>query len=203
LVLFLIYVNPNDSDLGRAASAIIPLVFGPIIGMTLAVIVMYVFPPQDKMILDWSFNVMSDNAFRVQQIDHVELFVPDQYEAAAWYEKVFGLHIMREFEFWAKTGPLMMSSADAGTKLAIFQGDPPYDRALVGLHRVAFRVDGAGYMAFLDGIEALELTNHRGEVLTRGQVVDHDLAWSIYFNDPYGHRFEITCYDYEYVKERL
>jgi hypothetical protein len=49
----------------------------------------------------------------------------------------------------------------------------------------------------------LELTNHRGEVLTRGHVVDHDLAWSIYFNDPYGHRFEITCYDYEYVKERL
>lgn len=25
------------------------------------------------------------NGFRVEQIDHVELFVPDRYEAAEWY----------------------------------------------------------------------------------------------------------------------
>ena len=28
--------------------------------------------------------------FRVQQIDHVELFVPDPYAAADWYERVLG-----------------------------------------------------------------------------------------------------------------
>lgn len=31
-------------------------------------------------------------AFRVEQIDHVELFVPDRREAAAWYGRTFGLH---------------------------------------------------------------------------------------------------------------
>ena len=141
--------------------------------------------------------------FSVQQIDHVELFVPDQYEAAVWYEKVFGLQILREFEHWAASGPLMMSTTNGGTKLAIFKGEPPGNRAPVGWHRVAFRVDGAGFIAFLDRLDSLELENHRGETLTRDHAVDHDQAWSIYFNDPYGHRFEITTYDYDYVKERL
>jgi catechol 2,3-dioxygenase-like lactoylglutathione lyase family enzyme len=146
---------------------------------------------------------MTENPFRVQQIDHVELSVPDQYEAAAWYEKVFGLQIVREFEFWAAGGPLIVASADAGTKLAIFKGEPPGDAEPVGWYRVAFRVDGAGFIAFLDRLESLELRNNRGEGLTRDSAVDHGKAWSIYFNDPYGHRFEITTYDYDYVKERL
>ena len=29
--------------------------------------------------------------FTVLQIDHVELFVPDRYEAARWYERTLGL----------------------------------------------------------------------------------------------------------------
>ena len=141
--------------------------------------------------------------FRVQQIDHVELSVPDQYEAAAWYEKVFGLQILREYEHWAADGPLMISSDDGSTKLAVFQGEAPGAREPVGWHRVAFRVDGVGFVAFLDRLESLALDNHRGERLTHGHVVNHDLSWSIYFNDPYGHRFEITTYDYDFVAERL
>ena len=38
--------------------------------------------------------------FQVRQIDHVELFVPDQREAAAWYARVFGLRVLDEFEHW-------------------------------------------------------------------------------------------------------
>jgi hypothetical protein len=34
-------------------------------------------------------------------------------------------------------------------------------------------------------------------------VVDHDLAFSIYFCDPYGHRLEITTYEHEAVREGL
>ena len=50
--------------------------------------------------------------FEVQQIDHVELFVPDRYEAARWYQEVLGHEIIPEFEFWAEdeNGPLMISS---------------------------------------------------------------------------------------------
>jgi catechol 2,3-dioxygenase-like lactoylglutathione lyase family enzyme len=47
--------------------------------------------------------------FRVLQIDHVELFVPDRHEAARWYERVLGLQIVPEYEPWATGGgPLMI-----------------------------------------------------------------------------------------------
>jgi catechol 2,3-dioxygenase-like lactoylglutathione lyase family enzyme len=47
----------------------------------------------------------------VLQLDHVELFVPDRYEAARWYQRVLGLEIVREYEEWAADprGPLMIS----------------------------------------------------------------------------------------------
>ena len=33
-------------------------------------------------------------SFKVEQIDHVELFVPDRYAAARWYEQALGLRIL-------------------------------------------------------------------------------------------------------------
>ena len=33
------------------------------------------------------------------QIDHVHIYVLSRYEAAKWYEKIFGLEIIKEFEF--------------------------------------------------------------------------------------------------------
>src|SRR2546427_8807431 len=68
--------------------------------------------------------------FRVQQIDHVEMFVPDRYEAARWYEATLGLHIVPEFEFWANGpgGPLMIAAGT--TKLALFAGAPRGARRL-------------------------------------------------------------------------
>jgi catechol 2,3-dioxygenase-like lactoylglutathione lyase family enzyme len=38
------------------------------------------------------------DTFRVLQIDHVELFVADRYEAAEWYRRILGLHIIPKFE---------------------------------------------------------------------------------------------------------
>ena len=37
------------------------------------------------------------SAFRVLQLDHVELFVPDRHEAAEWYKRILGLEIMTPF----------------------------------------------------------------------------------------------------------
>jgi catechol 2,3-dioxygenase-like lactoylglutathione lyase family enzyme len=89
--------------------------------------------------------------FRVEQIDHVELFVPDRREAAAWYERTLGLTVVAEYEHWADhpAGPLMITTAGAGTKLALFTGEPQRDRPTVGFHLVAFRVSRAGFDAFL------------------------------------------------------
>lgn len=42
---------------------------------------------------------MSDRPYHIQQLDDVELFVPDRYEAASRYEKVLGLSILSDYEY--------------------------------------------------------------------------------------------------------
>jgi catechol 2,3-dioxygenase-like lactoylglutathione lyase family enzyme len=144
---------------------------------------------------------MSETPFAVEGIDHVELVVPDRYEAAGWYERTLGLSIAREYELWAEEGgPLVISGDDGTTKLALFEGDP---RTAPTPRRVAFRVDGAGFRRFLDRLEELELADAHGERVTRTDVADHDVSFSIYFHDPYGTPLEVTTYEYDEVEEAL
>ena len=69
-------------------------------------------------------------------IDHIELTVPDRHVAAAWYHDVLGMVIVPEFEFWANdpNGPLMISAAEGGTKLALFVGEPRGSERTIGFH---------------------------------------------------------------------
>jgi catechol 2,3-dioxygenase-like lactoylglutathione lyase family enzyme len=135
---------------------------------------------------------------RVLQIDHVELFVPDRYEAARWYERVLGLRIVPEFERWAADGgPLMISPDEGSTKLALFEGSPaPATARTAAFHRVAFRVTADGFNEFLNRLPEFQLTDAKHQPVTRASVVDHQKAYSIYFSDPYGHLLEVTTYDY-------
>lgn len=141
----------------------------------------------------------------VPPIDHVELFVPDRREAAEWYRRVLGLEVVAEYEHWASDprGPLMISSDGGSTKLALFEGTPQGSRETAGFHLVAFRLDAASFVAFLDRLPTLELLNHRGQRVTANLVSDHTAAWSLYFNDPFGHRLELTTYEYDQVKTAL
>ena len=50
------------------------------------------------------------STFRVSQMDHVEMFVPDRYLAAAWYQDVLGLTVLREYEDWANLLDLFLRS---------------------------------------------------------------------------------------------
>lgn len=142
--------------------------------------------------------------FKVLQIDHVELFVPDRYEAARWYEHALGLQIVPECEPWAvEGGPLMISSDGGNTKLALFEGQPAPSTHTMAFRRVAFRVTGSGFAEFLRRLPELSLVDAtRGPVTITG-VVDHQQAFSIYFDDPYGHQLEVTTYDYDDVSQRL
>ena len=142
-------------------------------------------------------NVHDRPAFRVDQIDHVELFVRDRREAAEWYRLVLGLTICAEHEHWADDpkGPLMISSDGGSTKLALFEGRSQENRATAGFHLVAFRVSGRDFETFLDRLADLTLTDHHDRTVSREFVRDHGQAFSIYFNDPYGHRLELTTYD--------
>jgi catechol 2,3-dioxygenase len=145
------------------------------------------------------------NRFRVRQIDHVEFFVPDPREAAAWYQRVLGLEIVPEFVNWAADarGPLMISTEEGSTKLALFKGEPQASRSTAGFHRVAFVVNGDGFQQFLDRLDQQRLSDERGRSVTSDLVVDHTQAFSIYFSDPYGHRLEVTTYDHAEVRAAL
>jgi catechol 2,3-dioxygenase-like lactoylglutathione lyase family enzyme len=146
-----------------------------------------------------------ETEFHVDQIDHVELFVPDRRQAAEWYRAVLGLKIVPQYEHWADNprGPLMISSDAGNTKLALFQGASQGSRETAGFHLVAFRVGAAAFRRFVDRLPGLGLTNHRNESVTAASVVDHAAAFSIYFCDPYGHRLELTTYEYEETRQLL
>ncbi len=139
------------------------------------------------------------------QIDHVELFVPDRFEAAAWYERVLGLQILDEYRQWADDprGPLMISADQGRTKLALFEGQSQGPRPTAGFHLVAFRVDAEGFLACLDRLAACGVSDRQGRPVSIDTVVDHQRAYSIYFADPNGHRLEITTYDYETTRRAV
>lgn len=139
--------------------------------------------------------------FRVEQIDHIHVFAPDQYEAAVWYEEVLGLEILPEHEDWATGGgPLTISSDGGNTSLAIFRREGGSGESK---STVAFRVSGEGFLAFLARLEELDVRDARNNRVTGADVVDHDKSFSIYFCDPYGNPYELTTYDYQYVSESL
>lgn len=147
---------------------------------------------------------MAGDDFRVQQIDHVEVFVPDRREAARWYGEVLGLQILLLHEDWAEDprGPLMISSDDGATMVALFQGEPPGASLSVGHVRVAFRVDGPGFLRFLDRAPGLPLHDQQGN-RAAPRVRDHDKAFSAYFCDPWGNRYEVTTYDHAAIADRM
>lgn len=144
------------------------------------------------------------NVFSLGQIDHVELFVPDRYEAADWYQKALGFGIVRDLEDWAlEGGPLMISGDGGNSMLALFEGEPRGSKATAGHHRVAFRVEGQDFLRFLEGFDRSPVFDEQGRETSSGRLVDHDKAYSVYFCDPYGNRYEITTYDHEEVADQL
>jgi len=144
------------------------------------------------------------SSFKVEQIDHVELFVPDRYTAARWFEQALGLRILPEHEHWAGPGgPLMISSDSGRTMLALFEGEPRGSRLTAGHHRVAFRVSGAGFLQFLEHVQEVPVYSESRDPVAHLSPVDHGKAFSVYFCDPYGNRFEVTSYEHQHVEEGL
>lgn len=137
-------------------------------------------------------------------VDHVELFVSDAEEAAEWYDRVLGVTRAPGFGEWHRTGtgPLMLAVDDT-TKLALFERESATRGDGVSPHRVAFGTDADGFLAFLDRLDALELTDGRGEPVTAADVVDHDLSYSLYFTDPDGNELELTTNEYDAIAAEM
>ena len=121
--------------------------------------------------------------------DHIHIYVRDRNAAEKWYRDVLGLRRLKDYEFWAEQdgGPLMIGHSNDSIKLALFQSELSSPKSTV-----AFRVDGAGFLAWRYRLESL-LPNHP-------TIEDHAVSWSLYFSDPDANTFEITTYDYHSVK---
>ena len=144
---------------------------------------------------------MSD--FKMGTLDHMHLLVPDRYEAARWYQKNLGFEIVKKYQVWAEVegGPLHISADGGHSALALFEREQhPEFRVETW---VAFRVDASQFVTFANNLTSTSIQDNKGKTLGRESVVDHDLCYAYYFEDPYGNRLELDCYDYDEVKREL
>lgn len=126
---------------------------------------------------------------QLNRIDHVHVYVSDRVAAEKWFREVLGFRIQKEFEFWAKDGgPLTLEDQSGTVHIALFESDKAPSST------IAFGVSGEQFMQWKAHFEntAIDL-----------RISDHTKAWSMYFSDPFNNLFEITSYDFDYLKSKL
>lgn len=118
----------------------------------------------------------------IQGIDHIHLHVRDRAAARAWYADILGFRVVPELEHWAEGGgPLTLADSSGGVHLALFERAHAPNRSTI-----AFATSAEQFIAWHE-----HLRQHVEQSIER---VDHGAAWSLYFSDPDGNPYEITCY---------
>ena len=121
---------------------------------------------------------------KLQNIDHIHVFVPDREDALDWYSNILGLKPSEEIIVLPESGPLMIRNNEGNINIALFKSKLKDNQAVI-----AFKVSGEQFINCHNTI-----THSLTENL---EVVDHDIQFSIYFEDPFGNPYEITSYDYD------
>ncbi len=136
------------------------------------------------------------------RLDHVHIRVPDRAAAAAWYSEHLGFDPVGEYDFWASGfdgGPLQISADGGATSLALFE--VRIDQPIVPQH-VAFSVDADTFIAFARSLPG-RILGPDGALLQPNDVVDFDLCFAYDVADPWGHQYELNCYDHARVQAAL
>ena len=128
---------------------------------------------------------------KLESLDHIHIFVVNRSASEEWYARVLGLHRATELESSAsERGPLTLGNSSGTVHLALFE------RPAAKCHSVvAFRTTASEFLAW-----RTHLSIALGQSL---EAVDHDLSWSLYFNDPDGNPFEITSYEHQQIAGAL
>lgn len=128
---------------------------------------------------------------RLKCIDHIHVSVADRQAAERWYGEVLGLSRVRELEFWSSGGgPLTMQNPEGTVHLALFERPPERCRSTI-----AFGVDAKAFLQW-----QAHLCTAFGRAL---EAADHEVSWSLYFDDPDGNPFEITSHAHETIQRTL
>lgn len=126
----------------------------------------------------------------LKNIDHIHVYVPSRKQAAEWFEEVLGFKVIEKFQVWAANqGPLTIGNDDDTIHLALFE-----KADFKPMTNIAFGADADNFVTWK------QLLEQRGMAV---RCTDHQLAWSLYFEDPYQNMYEITCYDHGNVARAL
>lgn len=136
-------------------------------------------------------------------IDHVHISVEDQYASADWWNKLLGFEILKDFESWAAEGPLSISADGGKTKLALFKKSEHHPWQSNKRNETAFHLNCDEFFLFYEKTQEWLVKNTNGGSITKKDIIDHDLAFSIYFLDPDSNRFEVTTYETDKAKARI
>jgi len=124
---------------------------------------------------------------KLNNIDHVHIYVKNWDEAEQWYKTVLGFKRVESLMIWAvKNGPLTLMNSEGNIHLALFESEHQTKST------IAFGVKGEEFLNWKAHLERNTL---------KTEIVDHDLSLSLYFKDPFGNPYEITTYDYDIVKD--
>jgi catechol 2,3-dioxygenase-like lactoylglutathione lyase family enzyme len=123
----------------------------------------------------------------IEGIDHVALSVRDVERAARWYIDVLGFE--RRFPGMWDGVPVFIGKGT--TALALFPAKLS-DEAMAASHggagmlHLAFRATRQGFLQAQEELKERDIGFG---------FQDHEVSQSIYFNDPDGHKLEITTYE--------
>lgn len=127
---------------------------------------------------------------RLNGIDHAHLNVGSKEEAKQWYEDVLGFTTLDSLKAWdTANGPLTLEDEGGNIHLAIFEKDGPANES-----SIAYGTDGDTFLEWKAHLERKGL---------KLRLADHELAYSLYFHDPWGNYHEITTYDHDHAADHL
>ena len=123
----------------------------------------------------------------LERVDHIHVFVADRPAAEQWYGRVLGLKRLASLAFWAADGgPLTLGNAAGSDPHRAVRAPPAASKSR---STIALGTSAEGLLAW-----QRHLASELGKAPPR---VDHEVSWSIYFEDPDGNPFEITTYDHD------
>jgi len=123
-------------------------------------------------------------------VDHLHIYVNDKKLAKEWYQKVLGFEVVDHLSNYSTSkGPLTLSDAKDSINLAIFERE-----SFSSITSIAFKTNGENFLLWKKRLEQFKSLK---------RCVDHEISFSLYFNDPFGHNHEITSYEHSYIREHL